>query len=105
MRPFLEALRLVERFNEKAASDDSSGIGGALGVTRLDHAILSKADENDALLSIEAAEAHIRDRKQNVAFSGDAFYLYAAFSVLELGRMHSAACKKHPLSFGAFLLT
>lgn len=55
VRRFAEALRLVEKLDKNAASEDSSSIRGVFSVTHLDSALLPKAVEQDVLLYIKAA--------------------------------------------------
>lgn len=105
MPRFPEALRLVYKLDGKAASEDSTASRGTLRVSHLDNTLLSRAHENDVLLFIKAAEEHTRARKQNGALHDPEFYLYGAPSLQELRSIHSTACKKHPLSLDAFLLT
>lgn len=61
VRRFPDALRLVEKLIYEGASKNSSATRGFLGVTRLDSAVLSSADEHSVLLYIEAAAARTRD--------------------------------------------
>lgn len=67
--------------------------------------MLSSTDEHDVVLFIEAEAAHKQSRRQNATFNGRLFVSYAAWLFKELESMHSQACKKHPLTFNASLLT
>lgn len=102
---FPEALRLVEKLNDEASSEDSSAAGGNLALTRLDNAVSLSADEHDVLPYIEAAAAQRKARKQNATLNGRFFYSYTAFHFQELQRIDSIACKKRPLIFEDFPLT
>lgn len=104
MRRFAKALRLCDKLDDDAASEDFSASKSALEASCLDYALLSRANENDVLLYIQATSAHRRDRKQNATIDSNAFYPYAASLLQQLERMHSTACKKHPLNFNYFLV-
>lgn len=58
MHRFLKALRLVEKLNDEAASDEFSTSRSILTVTHLDKAVLSSQNEQGVLLYIEAAAPH-----------------------------------------------
>lgn len=75
---FPKTLRLSEKLHDEAASENSSAIKVALGVTHHDNAILWRPYKKDALLYIEAAAANKRGRKRNAAFNDRTFYSYAA---------------------------
>lgn len=104
MRRFLYALQLIKKLNEEAASKNPSATRETLGVTRLPNPVLLSPDDHDVLLSIEAAIAHTRRRKQKATSNGRDFYSCDVYSLQELRSMHSTACKKHSLTFSAFLL-
>lgn len=53
--PYLEAVQLVEKVNEEAASDDSAAGNGGLRITHLDGALLLKSENWKALLLNNAA--------------------------------------------------
>lgn len=102
MHRFLEALRLAEKQNGEATSEESSTTKGALGVTHLNDAILSKADKHDVLLYIETTAAHAQKWNQKSAFNGRALYSYVTVLLQSLRSMHSTECEKRPLSSDAF---
>lgn len=59
-----EPLQTVEKLNDEAAGEDSSATRSALGSTHLGNALLSRADDHDMLLTIEAAAAHTHKRPE-----------------------------------------
>lgn len=65
MRRSPEALRLVDKINDEAASSDSASARGDLGVSDLINAVPFTAEKHDVLLYIETAAAHIRGCKQS----------------------------------------
>lgn len=91
MHRFPEALRVIEKLNDDAASDRFIPTRAALGVTHLHNPVLSSANEQNVLLYTGAAAAHTRARKQNAAFIGRAFYSYAASLLEELRSLRSIA--------------
>lgn len=97
VRRFSEALRLVDKLNDKAAGKSSSAIRGVLGTPHFDNAVFSSTDEHDALLYTEAVAALTRDRKQHAIFSVRAFYPYAAL-LRGVKDLHSLACEKRLFS-------
>lgn len=68
MRRFPEALWLVGKIKDEAASGDSASAAGGMGATHPNNAMLSSAEELDVLLYIEAEAAHSRDQKQTLFF-------------------------------------
>lgn len=59
----MEALRPVEKKNDKITSENSSVTGGVLGATCLDSAFLMSENGHVLLLYTEAAAPHTRDWK------------------------------------------
>lgn len=104
-RRFPKALRLVEKRNDVAASEEPSASRDALGVTHFANALPSSVGEHDMLLYSGAALAHTFDRKKTATFNGRALYSDAASLFRAQRRGHSHAREKHSLSFGEFLLT
>lgn len=96
---FPEALRLVEKLADEAASEDSNITMSAFRVTFPDNAVLPSADELKALLCSKAALTQTRVQKQNSNFNGRVFYLYAASVFQKLINMHTAASDKHPKTY------
>lgn len=78
MRRLPKALELVEKLNDEASSENSTVTTDGLRATRLENSLLSKAEEHDVLLYLEAAAAHTRVRKQNAGSDSRAFYFSAA---------------------------
>lgn len=105
VRRFSDALRLVEKLKNDTATEKLSLNRGTLGGTHLDNAVLSSAEEQDAMLYIRAAAAHTQGQKLNAALTGHVFYLCTFLILSELRDMQSTACEKHPLSFADFLMT
>lgn len=105
MRSVFEALRLVETLNDEAASENFGATKGASGVTCLDKAVFSSADDYDVLLYVETAAAHTRGRKQTATLVRRTFYSYTALLLRKLSDIHKSTCTNRPLSFHAFLLT
>lgn len=73
VRSFSAALLLVENINGEAASSESATARGVLAVPHLDNAMLLSAEEHGLLLYFEAAAAHTRSPKQNLAVHGRVF--------------------------------
>lgn len=63
MGRYPEAVLLVEKKTEEAAKCDSASGRGALGVTRVDNAVLFSGEKQDVLLHVAAAAQHIQGQK------------------------------------------
>lgn len=100
-----ENLRLVEKQNEEATTQDSSATRDVLDATLLYNPVFSSADEFDVLLIFETEVAHTRDRKPTATFNSHAFYFHVAPFLQKLRSMRTPACKQHPLSANEHLLT
>lgn len=70
---FSKALRLVEKLNNEAVSENCSGSREAFSVTHFQNAFFSSADEHHVLLYIKALAAHTESRKQTGIFNGRGF--------------------------------
>lgn len=79
MRRFSEGLQLVEKLNDRAASENPGGSRGALEATQFHNAVLSSEDEHDVLVYIGNAAAYAQDRKQNTTSKSCELYSYAAW--------------------------
>lgn len=87
VRQCSEALRLVEKLNEKAAADDSAAGKRKLGFTQLDSVLHSQSGEQNALLPIESPAAHTKEdmKDKNQMRSSNLFFrfFYAAAIIEE----------------------
>lgn len=105
VRRFSEALRLVEKRNDEAASSDSTGESGALGGTHLDSAVVFSSKEHDVLLYVDATDAHTRRWKHNPS-SMDAFSKSVPPLFCKSSKSwHRSEYEKHHSTFDAFVLT
>lgn len=92
LRRVLETQRFVEKLNDEVGSKYVSATRGVLSFTHSDNKLLSRADDRDVLLYIEASGAQARGGKQKAAFNGRAFYLHAAALLQELIDMQKTPC-------------
>lgn len=94
LRRIPDALRLVAKIIDKAASTDSASAGNALGATGLSQAGLAWTEQCDVVVYIKAAGAHNIGVKDASLFSGHAFCSHAASLLQELRNLHRSASEK-----------
>lgn len=103
MRRYSEAVELFERVNNEAAAGDSAARKSWLDITRLDSALLSESEKQDALLFMEATAARTKKstkkKKAAAPFSAVAFYSYAATLLRKLKSVHKKAFAANDSTF------